>query len=699
MDYSQQPQEAPHSPELEKGTATHAPALNTIQDAVTLVTSLENENSDRIKKNARILRKYNAERPNDPAQLAAHGLSWKQNFSTKPLTTLADKVVPRFTRALKEMRYLTASKLPDRFPNAAAKTELFRSEITKLCRARDGWDEFVWESAFEDVLFGFCAAGWTDRFTWFPKLFAQADFLVPSGTKHTSNGSQIVCFREDLLTHELFRSIQNKEAAKVVGWNLENVIKAIDCAKPDDRRSKNTDMDLVYADLQRENNILQSFVGNKTISVWHVLVAEVDGWVTHVAFDAESKQELFWKNKQFKTMADAASFFSFQHGNGKIHGSKGIGREIYTMAGVLDRARNEVVDRLQLSGKVLLQCDEAQIKRFRMSVVGAAILIANGYTVAQAKIEPAVESFMQLDEFITNLLDQIAGSTSPKAFTGDRVTKAAVELYAAREEERRDTVIERYLTHFARMMGTIQKRICDPRTSESDAKELQALLLQSMTQEELDYLANQPAVSTIADYSEQERQAIVMLATEVRGNPLYDARKLEKRRLTAQFDAEFAEDVLLPENDPTVTAEQSRMQMIESDQLTKGQELPVSPRDNHAIHLDTLRAEVTEMIEAAGDSPDIIQTLGAMLGHAAQHVEYAEQMGIGDQVAESKQWLTETQKIMQQMVAEEQAAAEQQASEDAALQAQEVDAATPMSAALAEQAATAGGTPLNAQPQ
>jgi hypothetical protein len=142
------------------------------------------------------------------------------------------------------------------------------------------------------------------------------------------------------------------------------------------------------------------------------------------------------------------------------------------------------------------------------------------------------------------------------------------------------------------------------------------------------------------------------------------------------------------------------MQYLETDSIQDGQPIPVSPRDNHGVHLDVLRQEVTEMIQAAGDSPDLVQILGALLEHAGQHVQYAEQMGMGDQVAESKQWLEETQTILQQMVAEEQQAKEQQAQQDAALQEQEVDAATPMSAALAEQAAsTAGSVPPNAQPQ
>jgi hypothetical protein len=328
------------------------------------------------------------------------------------------------------------------------------------------------------------------------------------------------------------------------------------------------------------------------------------------------------------------------------------------MAGVLDRARNEVVDRLQLSGKVILQCDEKDIKRFRMSVVGSAILIASGYNVTQAKIDGAVEPFFALDKFLTDLLDQVAGSTTPRAFEGDRVTKAAVELYAAREEERRDAIIERFLTHFARMMNTIQRRLCNPRTIDKDAMEMQARLLKVMTQEELDYLASSPAVAAVADYSEKERQQIILVAQEGRGNPLYNQYELEKRSLTAKVSVEFAEAVLLPQNDPTEMAENARQQQLELVPLREGQEVPVSPRDNHMVHLDVLQKATAELIQPTLDNPQIVAVLNSFGAHAKAHLDFAEQAGMTEQAKPFRDFFTKLgETILKLQAVDQQAAA------------------------------------------
>ena len=69
-------------------------------------------------------------------------------------------------------------------------------------------------------------------------------------------------------------------------------------------------------------------------------------------------------------MTNVVSAFTFQHATGSILASKGIGRSLYEIASVVDRSRNEVVDRLQMSGKVLVQGDENALNSLEMQVFG-----------------------------------------------------------------------------------------------------------------------------------------------------------------------------------------------------------------------------------------------------------------------------------------------------------------------------------------
>lgn len=641
-------------------------AIRDAKQAQNIITSLEFANKERNLKNARIMEKYNSERPYTQQQLESEGLGWKSNFTSKPLPMLIDKVAPRFTQAIDGVKYITNSALPDDVEGAAEKTDAFRREITCTARARAGWREFMSEIGQENALFGYTAAAWLDEFSWFPKFFRQDQFFIPTGTKQSPSGSQIVALRETFLLHELFSLISDKEAAETRGWNIEETVKAINDAMPDDRRSRQTDYLRVYQDMIRESVVGTSYEnGARVVVVWHLLATEIDGKISHYIFNNTDFKELFSSEDQYDSMMDAVAFFSFQQGNGTMHGSKGIGREIYAMAGILDRSRNEVVDRLNLAGKLIIQGDEKQLRRFKMSIVGNTILIGEAFTVVEHKIDAAVEPFLTLDNFLTQLLDQMAGSTTPKVFEGERVTKAQVDLFASREEETRDSIIGRFLNQFATMITTMQKRMCDPHTSDKDAREMQKRLLEIMTREELTQLSNQVVAETVKDYTDVERQQVVLVAQEARGNPLYNAKEIERRKVTALINEEFADAVLLPDNDPTVEAEQTRLQQLEM-LLIVGQAaaVPVSPRDNHEIHLKVLQPAMEATAQEAVSDPKALEVLSALLAHAEAHFQAAEAQGVPkDQLSEIGTMLNKLRSVINDLHAN-------------AAQAQQVDQAT-----------------------
>jgi hypothetical protein len=630
-------------PALTTGLKARCTAIKDANQAWRVIRTLEMARRESNLKNARIMAKYNSEKPYSQTALDSEGLGWKSNFTTKPLPMLVDKVAPRFVKLVDGVKYLTNSEMPSDVPGASEKTEAFRREVTETVRGHPGWADLVSDLAMENALFGYTALAWLDEFSWWPKHFRQDSFFVPSGTKQLANSAQVVALRESLLVHELFDLISDKEAAEAAGWDVENTVRAINAAMPESRRSKDTSWERIYEDLIRESNVgLSHEAGPLVVLIWHLLATEINGKVSHYILvdsgtgegQSDSKDysdsTLFEREERFETMSTALSFFSFQHGNGKLHGSKGIGREIYGLAAMVDRARNEMVDRMNLSGKILIQGDSKAIRKFKMSVVGNVLLIDQNFQVSQNKIEAAVEPFLALDQFLTQQLDQMAGATTPKAFEGERVTKAAVDLFASREEEARDNVSGRFLSQFATMMTTLQKRLCSKDTSEKDAKAMQERLLKVMTREELDKISSQPVAKTVKDFTEIERQQIVLFASENRGNPFYNQRELERRKTAALFGDDFADQVMLPEGDPTETAEQTRLQQLEMLILVgQAAEVPVSPRDNHFVHLEVMAPAMEKAAEEAVTAgPQGLEVLQALLAHAEAHFAVASEAGL-----------------------------------------------------------------------
>jgi hypothetical protein len=422
-----------------------------------------------------------------------------------------------------------------------------------------------------------------------------------------------------------------------------------------------------YQNAIRELTVGVSYMaGASVVTVYTLLVREVTGKVSHYRMAGPELLDIFTKLDRFDSMGDCLSFFAFQKGNSTMHGSKGIGRDLYELAGMIDRTRNEVVDRAILSGKTLVQGDVKRLHTFKMSVIGSTIILPDNWKVLEQKIDGNIEPFLKLDAYLSLLSDQLIGNTSPRQFGGERTTKAEVDLFAAREEETKDVRIVRFLQQFVGAVRSMQRRICDPETVDDMAKAAQAELLEHMSKEEMAELANSPPASTVRDLTPAERQMIAAFSTEKKGNPLYNQRALEVEDGVARVGADFVDRVLLPSNDPTEQAEQSRQQQLELVLITQGQPVPVSPRDNHEIHLSILMPLAEQQAGAMMEGQSHTGIFESMVAHINEHANRWEAQGApkekikpileflkkaGPAIAQLKQHDAEAQQLQQQSIA------------------------------------------------
>jgi hypothetical protein len=530
------------------------------------------------------------------------------------------------------LKYLTNSRLSDKWQNSVEKTEKFRQIITKVIRGRKGWKTLLEDIAFDNAVFGHTIASWLDEFTWFPRHFKQEESFVADGTKADPRWAQIVVLKETLLPHELFAQIEDPESAKDAGFNVDNTRDAINRASPvqiRDRLNVGGTLETWYQNAIRELTIGASYMaGSSVVVIYNLLAREVTGKVSHYRLAGPEMLEIFSRDDRFPSMESCASFFTFQKGNGTLHGSKGVGRDIYELAGMVDRTRNEIVDRLIMSGKTMFQGDIKRIHTFKMSVIGSSIVVPNGWTFIENKSDGNVEPFLKLDAYFGQIVDSLIGTVSPPAVDGEAFrSPAAWNLLAQRQEESRDVRITRFLEQFTNLVGTMQTRICDSDTSEDDAKAAQKELLGIMTKAELEEISSDPVAGTVKDLTPVERQAIMMLCPTKKGNPLYNQRQIEVEELTAGPGADFANRVLLPDQDPTIHAEQQRAQQLEIILLSGGQPVPVSPRDNHEIHLQVLMPSMQQMAQHIAEgkfSSDVLEAWGA---HLNEHYNLAIQQG------------------------------------------------------------------------
>jgi hypothetical protein len=234
-------------------------------------------------------------------------------------------------------------------------------------------------------------------------------------------------------------------------------------------------------------------------------------------------------------------------------------------------------------------------------------------------------------------------------------------LVAQREEESKDAKIGRFLEQFVDMVGTMQRRICDSDTDDEDAKAARKKLKEFLTAAELKELSEQPVAGTVRDLTPLERQMVAAVVAEKRGNPLYNQRQMEIEDLSARVGANFAERVLIPDNDPTVESEQQRLQQLELVLLSSGQPVPVSPRDNHQVHLSVIMpvAEQTAAAIMQGGAETV--ALEAILAHITEHYNRSLEQGAPkEQLQQVADLVKNTGKVLAELKQLDQQAAELQ---------------------------------------
>lgn len=643
-----------NTPELsisKDGIETKRRAITNGTQAQSIVTALEKANAERNARNAKIISLYNGSQPFQQSDLAAAGESWRRNFSTNFLATIVDRVVPAPIKIIDAARWLTSARLPDKDkdgkprPEAAKKSELFQEKVTKAIRQWSGWKDFGYGLFQEDVLIGGAFAVWLDEDDWRPWLGKQDEVFLPYGTGQHASTCQLFTVRRSYLINDAVDFIKDgKEVAEAAGWDTDAMVESINEAAPKNpSKEGNTETDVrSFEDTVREGTLGQSYeTGAKVVDTSHLLAVEPDtGKVTQFILDRRGqKKTLFLKEDRYDKIDDCLCLFTLQPGNGKFYGSKGLGRILGNMALSQERTRNEIVDQFQLAGLIILKTGVAQAPQLQLKIKTPLMVVSTDGEFVKQPIEVNVEKFLQLDAYMSQLAEMAAGAYIPDriATEGDKRDRTAeeVRIDASREQEAKIAFLARAWGQIANMISTIQRRLCKKGTSDEVAKQLQKDLKDGgFTDEEIQEIANVPAAEVVQDLSTVQGQQIQQVAMKYRGDPSIDQQKLMRYDITAMSTPQLADDIIIPQNDHTIEAEEVRMQLLENAAMSAGESVNISPRDKHDIHAKVCLSEVqrsapgiVKAVQADIKNAPMLDTVNAALMHTQAHIDAWKQQG------------------------------------------------------------------------
>jgi len=627
----------PDKPELDISLKSEKRAIRDASHVHDIVVGLFKDNDERVTEAAKIRAKADGiEPPLSAKKLSEEGKSHKRNFSTGFLGSVIERVIPRLVMRVKASRYLTSSKLPNTYDKAVEKTEAFRQIVTDAIRNWAGWNFFLYNLADNNVKMGKAFVTYEDATEWRPSVYRLDDLAIPNGTKQ-GEPPEYFGIRWSYSVSEMFKFIADKETAEDAGWNIENVVDAINKARPlkEDQEEIPAEAAIKYQDLELELVKADSFTQDwDSISVEIIYAKEHDGKVTCWMINKdEPSKEFFVAEDMYADMGLAFQSVCYDIGNGTVYGSMGVGQKLYDLSVCIEKARNTAFDQLANRGKFfVVVADKSQLNEIETTITDDFIYIAGAeLSNHKAALADNSDAFMALDRYTRGLAEEKVGAFQPESLATDK-TATQSRIDALKEAETSDAKLDFWLTYIGHIIHMIQRRLMSPDTDDPVAQVARERCLVVMNEEELQLLANQPPAQTGIDWTDSRQQQQASYLASKLGNPAWDQDFLERTIASMLIGAEMTSSGLLPKNDQTQTIEATRQQQDESFTMSaQGLSVLVSPRDNHLVHMQAISGQQepqsgnwTGMLFALLQEQNV-QGAQAMLEHYQQHMGYAEQ--------------------------------------------------------------------------
>lgn len=652
------------------GTALklEARSVKSISHAWNIAKATEYNNRMRAARTADIQSLHDGAPPHSSAGQLEKAKSWQSNASTNWLSGIVGRVSQRFVNSIISQIYVSSSSLPDNIPDAKTKTDLMRLKFTNLVRSWDGYTGFINAECTETTLQGYCYAVFLDPYTWKPTFFKQDRAFVPEMSGQHARDLQFFVAKLDYRLDEFISLFRDEDAAREVGYDIDNCVYAANNATmADPREDALTTQYRKFVEMINEGSVGLSFTntGARIVPVYLLFNREYDGQVSFWLIHRDSGKQLRFSFKLFPSMQNAISMFSFEPGNGCIHSSKGLGRKLANLTVMKELFRNSIIDNGRISGLTIIRADAANKTKFAPAIVAPFVIIDKSVEIPQQQFSANGADYRIIDQLIDSWAEQAVGAfitqqLSDEGKTERTATEATID--ARRETETADIQIRRQLDQFSNMTQIQQKRAFSDDYISEARRIFDAIVASGMENNQSAYEGRQnmdpEVLRTLVEImeggvSDEEiklwrespcshyahvtdtavQQGLTAVAQVYSGNPNVNQPELVYRNIEGMVGADLAKRLFIPSADETLMSEATRQQTIESISMgSSGLPLPVSPRDNHIVHGQTLQKLLTEIAAPMLSDPNADESAAKIaelnVNHLGEHLAMAAQTDV-----------------------------------------------------------------------
>jgi hypothetical protein len=578
--------------------------------------------------------------PYSDTDLMASGQSYRCNVNFDEASTILENAMAGYVDIVNSVEHLVSLKTD--FGDAKTRIEYSNTIAEELTRAIRSWPQFNFNYLLLCQYFishGVGIAYWEDDIDWRWRVSMFGDFLIPRKTLACEDEIEVAVCVRSYQAHQLYRFIEDSEAATEMGWNVEEVRKALIKATNGSTGSF-TEWERLQIEL-KNNDLFTGTANASEVKVVHAWVKEFDGSISYYMTleNNESNDFLCVKRSLYDHINSAFVFFPYGIGtNGYYHSIRGLGYKIFPQIQLSNRLRCQMADGAMLSSTLLLQPQSEQaLEDLNFTYYGPYSVLApdmiNVVPNAMPDVSKSAMPFLQ--DLSAQMQNKTAGYDASNIVTDTR-EKTRLETQAILSKQARLSVASLNLFYepWGRVLKETVRRFIRGgyMADEPGGREVRDFYARCQMRGvpveailAVDLNSVRP-VRAIGAGSESAR----LLATDeliqlMPGFDEYGRKAAQRDRIAARFGYDLA-DRYTPAPDaearPVIDV---KIAELENGDMRAGNQVQVLPNENHLehakVHLNALGQTAQAVDEGQIPVEQVIDFLVNLYGHTTMHVE------------------------------------------------------------------------------
>ncbi len=635
---------------LENISEAGAPPRNRIKDSKSLheiYKKLKDADDKSSRNRAEIQAMFDGVPPYSDSDLVASGQAYRCNVNFDEASAILESATAGYIDLIHSVEHLLSLKTE--YGDAKSRAEFNDILAQELTRAIRSWPQFHFN--YQLLVQNFVAHGvgiayWEDDIDWRWRVSMFGDFLIPRKTLACEDEIEIAICVRSYQVHQLYRFIEDPDAAVEMGWNVDEVRKAIVKAT---NGSSSTSAFTDWEAIQREfknNDLFTGTAGASEVKVLHAWVKEFDGSVSYYMSLENNEAENFLcvKRSLYRHVNSAFVFFPFGIGtNGYYHSIRGLGYKIFPQIQLSNRLRCQMADGAMLSSTLLLQPENEQaLEDLNFTYYGPYSVLAPGTVNVVERAMPDVSKTAM--PFLSDLVAQMQVKTGvyegAKSAINDNREKTRLETQAILSGQARLSLaaLNLFYEPWGRVLKeTVRRFVCgcyvegeagSREILEFKARcEMRGVPAEAIAMIDIDSVR---PVRAIGSGSESAR----LLATDeltqlMPGFDEYGRKAAIRDRVAARFGYDLADRYTPPPNAEARPVIDVKVAMLENNEMRSGASIVILPNENHLehakVHLMALDETATAVEQGNAPVEQVVDYLVTLFGHTTEHVEYVSQ--------------------------------------------------------------------------